>query len=130
MANIPSNLIVHKVTFNLGADSYTSHVNAAEYVPTTPTAEIVDVGGTTHRASGDAAWNLNLTVIQDWSATGLSTYLLANEGEEAEVEIVRSDATFTSTVTLVAPSIGGATNQFATSQISLPSSKPARTATS
>lgn len=127
MALIASNLIPHKITFNLGEDTYTSHVSLAEFVPSAPTAEITDVGGTTHRFSGDSAWNLNLTVIQDWSPTGLSTYLLANEGEVVEVEVVRADATFTATVTLVAPSIGGAPNTPVTSQITLPSTKPVRT---
>ncbi|MGW9345959.1 hypothetical protein ACWGR3_30930 [Streptomyces albidoflavus] len=126
MVDMPYNKKVHKITFTLGEDTYTSQVGRAEYVPTPVSTEVVDVGGTTHRASGDSAWNLNLTVNQDWSATGLSTYLLANEGEEAEVTVERPDATFTSTVTLVAPSIGGDPNTLVQSQIALPSTKPAR----
>ena len=127
MAIIASNLIINKITFLLGADTYTSHISNAEFVPSAPSSEITDVGGTTHRFSGDSAWNLNLTVIQDWSATGLSTYLLANEGEVAEAVVTRGDASFAATVTLVAPSIGGAPNTPVVSTITLPSTKPVQT---
>ena len=129
MANVPSNLILNKVTFSVGTSEYTSHVASAIFTPSTPTAEVTDVGGTVHRFAGAAGWNLDLVLLQDWSATGLATMFLEDEGEEATVVVERADATFTATVSIAAPAIGAAGNVLAQSTISLPSSKPVRTPT-
>lgn len=114
-----------KAQFNIGTDEYTSHIAAAEYVPSTQSTSIVDIGGTTHQFGGTASHVLNATIFQDWTPDGLSTYLHAHEGETAEVTLTfPNQASFTSTITLVAPPIGGAGNAVPSNQLSFPSSRP------
>lgn len=122
-------LKINKITFRVGTTEYTSEVASAIFTPTAPAVEVTDVGGTVHRFSGTAGWNLDLILFQDWEDTSLATMFLADEGETAEVTVERPDATFAASVTLVAPAIGGAGNTVAQSTVSLPSTKPVRTAT-
>ncbi|GMM94757.1 hypothetical protein [Microbacterium sp. MTN4-26] len=130
MPEIASNPVLNKATFTVGSNSYTSHILSYEWVPNAPTQEVTDIGGTVHRFAGQAGWTLNLGLFQDWTDTGLATMFFEDEGEEATVTVETAQASFAATITVVAPSIGGAAAQISQSSISLPSSKPVRTAVS
>jgi hypothetical protein len=130
MAVIAANIRLIKATFKLGTDTYTEHVSQYEFVPNTPSISYTDVGGVVHKLAADESdWALNLTLLQDFSATGLAKYMLDHAGDEVEVEIVDGPATWTADVTCVPPRIGGAPKTVGTSQLALPSSKPTWAAT-
>lgn len=128
MANIPAAHLLVKATFAVGADEYTSHVQGAKWVPKTPAISITDIGGVTHNFGGSAAYDLQTTLFQDWTATGLTTYLLAHEGETATFTVTYPDqSSFTAEITLVAPEIGGDGNTVPTQSLTFPSTRPVQT---
>lgn len=84
-----------------------------------------------YTAAGTATWTLDATLAQDWDAlTSFSLYLHEHEGESVTVTCEPKDggASFEATVTIVPGAIGGAVDAFAESTVSMPSTKPERTA--
>jgi hypothetical protein len=129
MATIPANLRLITATIKVGADDYTAHIQDFQYVPNASTVEVTDVSGKVSKFSGEAGWDLTLNVFQDFTTTGLARKMFNDEGDQFEIVIVDGPNTYTSTVTLVAPAIGGATKAVGVSSVTLPSSKPVITAT-
>jgi hypothetical protein len=128
MAVINANLRLTTATIKVGADDYTAHIQDFQYVPSAVTSEVTDVSGKVTKFAGAAGWDLNLNVFQDFTSTGLARKMLTDEGNTAVMVIVDGPTTYTSTVTLVAPAIGGATKQQNVSSVTLPSTKPVLTA--
>jgi len=125
MAEIPAALRLTKATFALGSDSYTQHIASYEFTPNTPTTTFTDISGTVHKFAADEAdWTLNLSLGQDFSATGLAKYMLDHAGDDVEVTIVDGPATWTATVTCLPPNIGGAGASINQSRLALPSTEP------
>jgi hypothetical protein len=130
MSVIASHPSIVKATFKVGSDDYTAHISSYEWVPTTPDAEVTDIGGTVHKFSASSSWVFNADVIQDFTATGWTTFLLAHETEAAHVTVTTGDANFDADITLVAPHIGGKYGDIGAGSLSFPSSKPIRSALS
>lgn len=128
MAAIPANLRLITATITVGEEDYTTHIQDFIYSPTAATVEVTDVSGTVHKFAGEAGWDLTLNVFQDFTTSGFARKLFDDEGEQVEITIVDGPTTWTSTVTLVAPAIGGATKQVGVSAVTLPSSRPVPTA--
>jgi hypothetical protein len=129
MAEIPANLRLITATITVGTSSYTEHIQDFTYAPTPVTVEVTDVGGEVHKLAGESGWNLTLNVFQDFTTTGLARKMLDDEGDKVSIVIVDGPVTWTSDVSLVAPTIGGATKSVGVSQIVMPSSRPVATAT-
>ncbi|NYE20513.1 hypothetical protein [Microbacterium immunditiarum] len=112
MPEIAANPHLFKATFTLGEDSFTAHLSKAEYVPTQPTGQYVDLSGKAVNFGGESSWILDLAGCQDWStANSLSAYLDAHEGEEVEATITEpSGATHVGTVVCAAVNKGGTAN--------------------
>ncbi|WP_096359431.1 hypothetical protein [Microbacterium sp. TPU 3598] len=129
MAEIPANLRLVTATIKIGADSYTEHIQDFSYDPTTVAVEVTDVSGKVHKFAGESGYTLTLNVFQDFTATGFARKCLDDEGEDVEITVVDGPTTWTSTITLVAPKIGGATKAVGVSTIAFPSTRPVPTAT-
>lgn len=129
MATIAAALRLITATISVGADDYSAHIQDYNYAPGGATTEVTDVTGKVTRFSGESGWTLNLNVFQDFTATGLARKMFADEGKKFTIKIVDGPTTWTSEVSLVAPTIGGATKQVGVSALALPSSKPVPMAT-
>lgn len=129
MSEIPANLRLITATIKVGANSYTEHIQDFEWAPTPVASEVTDVGGKVHKFAGESGYGLTLNVFQDFTATGFARKCLDEEGEDVEIVVVDGPVTWTSTITLVAPKIGGATKAVGVSTIAFPSTRPVPTAT-
>lgn len=129
MPEIPVALRLITATVSIGADSYSAHIQDFKYTPSPVLSSVTDVTGLVTEFVGESAWKLDLNVFQDFSVTGLARKMLDDEGEKVTLSIVDGPDTWTSEVKLVAPQIGGATKQVGVSPLSLPSTRPAWTAT-
>lgn len=127
MAAIAANIRLISATISIGADDYTAHIQDYSYDPTPVVSEFTDVSGKVTRLSGASGWNLTLNVAQDFGATGLARKMFNDEGMTVVMKVADGPTTWTSSVTLVAPKIGGATKTVGVSQVVLPSTKPVPT---
>lgn len=127
MATINANIRLVTATISIGSDDYSAHIQDFSIDPTPVTAEVTDVTGKVVRLAGQSGWNVTLNVFQDFTATGLARKMFNDEGTSAVLKIVDGPTTWTSTVTLVAPKIGGATKAVGVSPVVLPSTKPVPT---
>nr|WP_315266024.1 hypothetical protein [Microbacterium lemovicicum] len=127
MAVIPANIRLVTATVSIGADDYSAHIQDFSYDPSPVISEVTDVTGKVVRLSGASGWNVTLNVFQDFTTTGLARKMFNDEGTSVTLKIVDGPTTYTSTVTLVAPQIGGPTKAVAVSSVTLPSTKPVLT---
>lgn len=90
----------------------------------TPDTNLID-------STPSTGWLASVTCIQAWDdADSLCMFLLEHEGEEADVAYRPhrdSTVTFYSTITLVAPTIGGPVRAFNEATVACPASKPTTT---
>lgn len=128
MAVINANIRLVTATISIGTDDYSAHIQDFSYDPTPVVSEVTDVTGKVVRIAGASGWNVTLNVFQDFSATGLARKMFTDEGTSVVLKIVDGPTTWTSTVSLVAPKIGGATKAVGVSTVVLPSTKPVPTA--
>lgn len=124
MAEIPANLRLLTATITVGTDSYTEHIQDYSFDPTNATSEITDVGGKPRKFAGESGWALTLNVFQDFTSTGFARKCLDQEGTAVPITIVDGPVTWTSTITLIAPKIGGATKQVPVSPVVFPATRP------
>lgn len=124
MAVQPVNPFVLKdVNFNVADDDFAAHVSQVEF---TPTASAINWKGLTPSAVFSdvttATWVCTLAFAQDWSATGLSTYLYNNEGKTVEVAFRPKNGvgpSFTADVIITPGAIGGTVDTVAIGTVSL-----------
>lgn len=130
MAVIAANLRLITATISVGTDDYSAHIQDYSIDPTPVTAEVTDVTGKVTRLAGQSGWSVTLNVFQDFGTTGLARKMFNDEGTNVVLKIVDGLTTWTQTVTLVAPKIGGATKAVGVSTVVLPvaSGKPVPTA--
>ena len=108
----------------IDVDNYEAAVSSFAFTPSSSISTWK--GGTpasVHSDSSTATWVADLTVAQDWTTTGsLAAYLLANAGEEVTVEFfpLGVGPSFTATIVLVAPAIGGAIDAWGASTVQCP----------
>ena len=121
-------LILKDVTLTLGTDSYEKHVSEVRFTPSASTISWTGLGGNTVTDVATATWVAVLGYVQDWETVdSLSAYLLANEGESVEASFKPksgSGPSFTATLAITPGAIGGAVNAYATTQVTLGSTKP------
>lgn len=129
MADVPANLRLITAAVTIDGSTYTEHIQDYNFAPTPVTSEVTDVGGVVHKFAGEAGYVLNLNVFQDFTTTGLARVAFDNEGDTADVTIVDGPVTWDTTVTWVAPTIGGATKAVGVTPLALPCSRPVPTAT-
>lgn len=123
-------LVLKDVLLKIAVDNYEKHVSGVMWVPTaaqiqwqglTPEAVFTDVA--------NATWALTLNYVQDWETEdSLSQYLFENEGETVEMVFTpvkgTGNKTFTAQVTITPGQIGGEVNAYATTSVTLGSTKP------
>lgn len=131
MAEIAVNPLVMKdvtLILDTAGDDYKQHVDAVTFTPTSSIATWTGLGSNTHTEAATATWTLDLSYVQDWETVdSLSAFLLANEGQTFAAEFhpkSGSGPSFTANVTITPGAIGGAVNAFATTTVSLGSTKP------
>jgi len=121
-------LILKDVTLTLGTDSYEKHVSEVRFTPSASTISWTGLGGNTVTDVATATWVAVLGYVQDWETVdSLSAYLLANEGESVEASFKPksgSGPSFTATLAITPGAIGGAVNAYATTSVTLGSTKP------
>lgn len=124
-------LVLKDVLLKIAADNYEKHVSGVMWVPSasqiswqglTPSASFTDVA--------TATYVLTLNYVQDWETTdSLSQYLYEHEGETVTMVFTpvkgTGKKTFTAEVTITPGQIGGEVNAYATTSVSLGSTKPA-----
>ncbi|WP_157001433.1 hypothetical protein [Agromyces laixinhei] len=130
MAQIAVNpLVLKDVVLSFGADSYEKHVSGVTFTPSsstitwqglTPDAKFTDVTA--------ADWACQLDYVQDWdTADSLSQYLYENEGTEVAATFKPrsgSGPSFTAELVITPGAIGGVVNSYATTSVTLGSTKP------
>jgi len=124
MAIVNPNLRLLSATVLIGADTYTGHVQDAKWSPSTATTEVTDISGKITKFAGLAGFELTLTLFQDYSPTGLARKFFDQEGTTAVIKVIEGAVTWTATITLVAPEIGGTPNTVGTTTVVCPSTKP------
>lgn len=121
-------LVLKDVVLTLGTDSYEKHVSEVRFTPSASTISWTGLGGNTVTDVATATWAAALGYVQDWETVdSLSQYLLANEGLSVEATFKPksgSGPSFTATLTITPGAIGGAVNAYATTQVTLGSTKP------
>jgi hypothetical protein len=124
MADIAVQPIVLKdVDLTFETDNYAAHTSSAVFTPTTPSVSWQGLSpNATFTETGSESWTLTLEVAQDWtSVNSLARRLFDGAGTKETVKFAPKKGAglpvFTAEVTLVAPAIGGAVNEYATSQV-------------
>lgn len=125
MADVTGNpRLIKNLYLDIDGDTYQALVTD---VNATSPAPVEIVGGTDDAVFADVpagGRKLNIAGIQDWEEpTSLCNYLLANEGEIADVVFSprsAGGAYFACQVVLSAPTIGGQRNTHGTFQLALP----------
>lgn len=112
-------------TISIGADEYTAAITGAVLTPTTPTAAITDISGTTTHVAGTPVWALQLNFSQDLAtASSLSQYLIANAGTKKAVtykpQAGATSKSFALNALILPAPIGGTGGAVASSQVTLP----------
>lgn len=129
MPDVPAKLRLITATIKVGANTYTEHIQDFSYDPTNVVSEVTDISGKVHKFAGESGYALTLNVFQDFSDTGFARKCFDEEGTSVEVVVIDGPTTWTSTITLVAPKIGGATKTVGVSSVTFPSTRPVPTAT-
>ena len=130
MAQIAVNPLVMKdVVLELGTDSYEKHVSSVTLTPSASTISWQALEADTKFTDVTAAeWTAVLEYVQDWETTdSLSRYLFEHEGETVAAEFKPrsgSGPSFTANLTITPGAIGGTVNAYATTSVTLGSSKP------
>lgn len=129
MANITTTaFILLDVVLTLGADSYQSTVSQVEFTVSQNIIRWHGLGNNSQNVASVEEWAAVLTFPQDWETTGsLSKFLLENSGETVAATFKPksgSGPSFTSTLTLVSPNIGGTVNAIPVTTVTLGATKP------
>ncbi len=110
--------------------NFKKHVDSATFTPSSSTQTWTNGAMDTFTDSSIATWTVGLSYAQDWDDdTSLSNYLLEHEGERVPAKFQpRSGVgpSFTSTVTITPGAIGGQVNSYATTNVTLGSTKPVK----
>lgn len=123
-------LMLKDVLLTIEADNYEKHVSGVSFVPAagtatwqglTPEAVFTDVA--------NATWTATLNYVQDWETNdSLAEYLFEHEGDTVTMVFTpvkgSGKKTFTADVTITPGTIGGEVNAYATTSVTLPSTKP------
>lgn len=124
-------LVLKDCIVKIGEDGYEKHLSGVSFVPSaaqinwhglTPDSGFTDVG--------TAEWAVTLNYVQDWETDdSLSQFLFEHEGETVPMVFTpvkgAGKKTFTSSVTITPGQIGGEVNAYATTSVTLGSTKPA-----
>lgn len=103
------------INLTIGGNSYECQISNWELQNNTPDGEKIFSFCPDGEAieETDADWALSLTLYSDWTATGISEYLMANDGEDAAFEIVHhpgavgEEVQWTGNLRIKAPNVGG-----------------------
>lgn len=127
--NVPTARMQKHILVTIGLNSYSGHVSSCALIPNS--SIVTWQGGTPDALLSDTSpstWTATMNVIQDWENPGsLCNFLLAHEGEEAELTYKpHADGVFQldTTITLVAPQIGGTVNTYNESAVTFAATKP------
>lgn len=102
--------------------NFKAHVSTVQFVPTSSTSTWKGLAPSAVFTFGQkATWTCRMDFAQDWETTNsLAQYLLANEGEEVDVSFTPRSGqgpSFTATLILAAPPIGGTVDQAAVGSV-------------
>lgn len=117
-----------------GTDNYSAHCSSVTF---TPASSSVTWQGLTPSAlftdNTEQTWTVTIEYAQDWSATGLSTYLFSNAGTskalvfQTKKTAATGDPIFTTAAVLQSGPIGGAVNTVSTASVTMGCDKPVLT---
>ena len=117
---------------SLDGIEYQKHVSSIDWTPGYSPAEWR--GGTPDAVltdPGSPVWTANVTAIQDWeNPDSLFNFLLAHAGEQVDAKytpVAGGAFSIDATLTLAAPTIGGAVNVFNEATIAMGSTAPVPT---
>lgn len=123
MAEIANAAFFPAGTILIATDGYKAAIESATLTPTTPTETFRDVGGGITQVAGAPAWELAISLAQDWkTATSLSQYLITNQGTKKTVVYTPQTGGkgFTIQALIVAGAAGGAAGGVAKASVTLP----------
>lgn len=116
-------LFLSESKLTVGLDDYAAHISGAKLVPSSSTVTWKGLKpGSAFSQQTIATWVLTINYAQDWeSASSLSQYLLAHEGETVEMTLEPTDGgqAFTVQVTITPGAIGGDVDTFAAESVTL-----------
>lgn len=123
-------LVLKDVICTIGADGYQKHLSGVSFNPNSSAIQwqgLTPDSGFTDQTL--ATWGVTLDYVQDWETEdSLSQFLFEHEGETVPMAFTpvkgAGRKTFTSQVTITPGAIGGQVNQFATTSVTLGSTKP------
>ena len=123
-------LVLKDVICTIGTDGYQKHLSGVAFQPSSSTIQwqgLTPDSGFTDQTR--ATWGVTLDFVQDWETKdSLSQFLFENEGKTLPMVFTPVKGTgkksFTSQVTITPGAIGGQVNQFATTSVTLGSTKP------
>lgn len=71
MADAPNVATYNKSgSIEIGSDNYTKGVDSFALIPTTPTTQLVDIGGGVQSLVGTPTWAVQISFGQDWASPG------------------------------------------------------------
>lgn len=116
-------LFISESTLTMGLDDYAAHISGAQFVPSSSTVTWKGAKrGSAFSRQTSPTWALTLNYAQDWeSASSLSKYLLAHEGESITIELAPIDGgqAFEAEVIITPGAIGGEVDSFGTTSVTL-----------
>jgi len=123
--------VMKNLRLKVGDDNYETHVSSVDWTPSS--SQQTWQGGTPEASFTDSSastWVCNITAVQDFETPdSFVNFCLEHEGEQVGIEFQRDAADthkFTSTITIVAPKIGGTVGQYHESPMAFGSTKPVR----
>ncbi|MEV7972864.1 hypothetical protein [Cellulomonas sp. NPDC089187] len=109
-------------------DDFRKHLSGVVFTPSSSQNSWSGLGGNTHTDTSVPTWVCQLDYVQDWdSPVSLSRFLYENEGQTFVIEFRPRSGTgpsFQAEVSVVSGAIGGQVNSWATTSVSLGSTKP------
>lgn len=103
-------------------DDYTAGVSSFALVPTTPTAQHVDIGGGVQGFAGTPAWKAQITFAQDWTtASSLSKKSIEWAGQKKTIKYTPATGVAPVSIDVIfqPAQIGGQQGQVATATLDL-----------
>lgn len=119
-----SPFVLKDVDFVVETDDFSAHINSARLTPTTQARTWKGLSPEASFSEQTAPeWTCTIKLAQDWdNANSLANYLFAHAGEEVDVTFKPRRAgtsTFTVTLTLTPPEIGGDIDSWAEATVAL-----------
>lgn len=128
-------IILKNATLRIDADNFEAAISQVSFEPTKDrqTIEFVAISGdsVSDTTTSPSKWVCNITYAQDWQTdASLANYLHEHEDDVVTAVFIPQAGSgmpsFTSDLTIDPGAIGGQANQYVTSSVSLPATRPVK----